>query len=231
MLGHIVLTEERGSRPVQEREEVLGLSVCRVTVPAPASLNGWRLNRRLEKAARMLEQAGIRRVLAAPGFPGWPRLSARGILGVETAPFCQAMAAPLVLAALERRGTAPERAVVALRGNRVTRSFFQAAEALCPRVRALTVCAPSGGEALATYLRREYGVAVLERGTADLTVCFSQEEGGMEGALMLCSSWPELLNLSITLKDAALPACFEPLPLLAALWEEGRITPDQLAVY
>lgn len=230
MLGHIVLVEEKGRRPVRTREEVMGLGFCKMAVPVSPGLSAWRVERRLEKAARMLEAAGVRRVLAAPGFPGWPRLALHGLLAVDVAPFCQAMAAPLALAALERRGCKPEGAVAALRGSRVTRPFFQCAEALCRRVKGLTVSAPSGGEALALYLRREYGVAVLEEGAADLTVAFSPEEEEAKEVLALYGPQPDLLGLSFALRDTELPGSFEPLPLLAALWEEGRLTPEELTV-
>ncbi len=89
------------------------------------------------------------------------------------------MAGELALTALERDGCPLERAVVALRGGRVSRPFFQTAVALCARVRGVVVYAPTGGAELADYLRREYGLPVLERERPNLTLEFSpvQAEG------------------------------------------------------
>lgn len=231
MLGHIIIIEEKGRTPVLERETVLGLPLLRASVPAPEGARPRAVERRVGKAARALAAEGVRRVLTEADFPWRPVLGQWGLRDVDPEALCQAMAAPLALAALEKRGVDPARATVALRGNRVSRPFFQAAVQLCARVRGLVVEAPSGGGALADHLRREYGVPVLEEGRGELTVGFSQSGGDGETQLRLYGPEPDLLGMALGLTEKRLPPEFDTLPLLAALWEEGRISQDELTVF
>ena len=132
MVGWLVREDRRGRRPVLERTQLAGMTVLRAGVPAPDALAQRKLERRLERAAELLCRAGVRRVSAAA--------------------LCQALAAPLALAALKRQGIAPGQAAVSLAGTRVNRPLFQAAEQLCGHVRTLIVGAPAGGRELAGYL-------------------------------------------------------------------------------
>ena len=125
MLGHIIIIEEKGRTPVLEREIVLGLPLLRASVPAPEGARPRAVERRVGKAARALAAEGVRRVLTEADFPWRPVLGQWGLRDVDPEALCQAMAAPLALAALEKRGVDPARATVALRGNRVSRPFFR----------------------------------------------------------------------------------------------------------
>ena len=145
MLGHIALTGEKGWKTVVDRQEVLGLPVERALVPGIEGRHERRLERRIDRAARRLREMGVRRVLTGPAFPYWDRLERQGLRGVDPEPMCQAMAGELALAALERAGYPLQQAVVALRGGRVSRPFFQTAVALCARVRVVVLYAPAGG--------------------------------------------------------------------------------------
>lgn len=225
MLGHMAMTGEKGWKTVLDSREVLGLPLVRALVPGVEGRHEKRRARRVERAARRLREAGVRRVLAGPGFPYWEQLEAQGLRGVDPEPMCQAMAAELALAALARDGRPPERAVVALRGGRVSRPLFQAAVALCPRVRGVEVCVPGGGAELADHLRREYGLPVLERERPDLVLEFSpvQAGAGDDRTMALYGPSPRLLGL--TLRPAMpIPGDFAPLPLTAALWEMGLLS-------
>lgn len=161
MVGWLVREDRRGRRPVLERTQLAGMTVLRAGVPAPDALAQRKLERRLERAAELLCRAGVRRVLAQEGFAGWPLLEAAGLQRVSAAALCQALAAPLALAALKRQGIAPGQAAVSLAGTRVNRPLFQAAEQLCRHVRTLIVDAPAGGRELAGYLRCAYGAPVV----------------------------------------------------------------------
>lgn len=224
MLGHMVISEER-TRALPQREGILGLSLLRCDVPAEESF--WK-RRRVRKAALALFRRGVRRVLTPEGFPHWAILEEAGLGRVDPVPLCQAMAAPLTIAALERRGIEPGSASVALAGSRVSRSFLLAAEELCLRVRSLIIAAPVGGRELAAYLRREYGVAVVEEGRPSLTLCFSS--CGVPGELRLYSGGLWLDGMSIGVRSGRLPEEAERLPLLEALWEGGILTPGDLRV-
>lgn len=225
MLGHVVLTGEKGWKTVVDRYEVLGLSLLRVSIPGQSGRHEKRLERRIDRAARRLREAGVRRVLTASDFSYWERLEAQGLKGVDPGPMCQTMAAELALAALEGGLCPPERAVVALRGGRVSRTFFQAAVALCARVRGVAVCAPSGGGELADYLRREFGLPVLEREQPALTLEFSPVSGENHGEPVMVLHGPSLSLLGLSLgPEQPVPEGLDPLPLTAALWEEGYLT-------
>lgn len=197
----------------------MGLRLLRVCVPAPGRRG------QLRRAARLLVKARVGRVLVPTGFGAWDLLGKYGLSPVETEDFCRAMAAPLALGALKGLGLDPGAAAVALRGERVTRPMRMAALALCPRVRSLTVSAPLGGEALQAELRREYGVADVAEGrrTPDVAVHFSEIWGGGAVVLRLYGPAPELAGLTLDCAVPELPEDCQRLPLLAALWETGRL--------
>lgn len=226
MLGHMALTGEKGWKTIVDRREVLGLPLVRALVPGVEGRHEKRLERRIDRAARRLREMGVRRVLTGPAFPYWDRLERQGLRGVDPEPMCQAVAAELALAALERDGCPLQRAVVALRGGRVSRPFFQTAVALCARVRGVAVYAPAGGAELADYLRREYGLPVLERERPDLTLEFSpvQAEGENGGTMVLHGPNLNLLGLTLRPSNILLPGEFDSLPLTAALWETGLLS-------
>lgn len=229
MVGWLAEEERKGRRTVLERTGVAGLTVLRAGVPLPQALRERTALRRLERAAERLVRAGVRRALTRPDFPRWEVLEAYGLRPVDPGPLCQALAAPLALAALERQGIPPAAGTVALSGRRVSRPLFQAAMVLCPQVRTLVIDAPDGGAELAQELRREYGAAALTgRGgqLAQVRLSFSPGEG--EG-LRLWGPAPELDGLELV-PAAELPAGLAPLPLLALLWEEGRISAKNIQI-
>lgn len=91
--------------------------------------------------------------------------------------------------------------------------------------------APRGGTALAEDLRRRFGVPLLPRETAgDAGVLFSPGSVGADRqTLRLSSPAPDLAGLRLSLpgleeKDR------EKLPLLAALWQAGRLPVDRLKI-
>ena len=164
------------------------------------------------------------RVLAPPEFPHWELLEARGLRQVDPLPFLRFYAGELALAALLREGVAPQRGTVALRGRRVDRDMVRAAEFLCPRVRELAVSARQGGEELSAWLRREYGMPVRPDGEG-ITAAVRFDEtapGGGGRELSLYGGAPRLAG--VRPRAAALAeGDQEDLPLLAALWETGRL--------
>lgn len=231
MVGWIVLEQNRKGWRVQlERAEVRGFPLLRAPVPAPAGLRARARVRRIGRAAALLYRAGCRRVLAAADFDRWDLLLERGLRPVDAGGLSQAMAAKLILAYLAHRGCPPNRAVVALCGRRTGRAWFQAAEQLCPVVRQLMVSAQDGGAALADYLRAEYGVAVLEGGRRpDVTACFSPVDGAPEDALLLYGTKPVLGGLEL-IPRGDLSSALDPLALAALLWEEGRLSLEEISV-
>ena len=230
MIGVLELTEGRGRKPRAERRWLLGLCSLWVEVPVKTGMGERRLRKRVERGADLLLRSGVRRVLTAADFPYWEELRRAGLRPVETETFCQALAAPLALAALAWQERRPERASVLLRGQRVSHALFWAAEQLCPRVRDLAVDAGAEGEELAGWLRAEFGAAVRppEAGQADVVLAFGPEAPAGRTVFHLYGHRPDLAGFLPALADCGLPAGLDRLPLLAVLWEEGKIKGEEL---
>lgn len=225
MLGQLKF-DVRG-RGRAERDTLYGLPVLR----ARADPAGWLGEYRLKKAGRSLEKQGVLRTLVPAGFGRWELLEGYGLRPVDPVPLLRAQSASLALEALERQGVAPDRATVALRGLRADREMARAAAELCPKVRRLIISAPRGGLELANWLRWEFGVPILpqeERGQVALR--FQPEGAGDDDrTLKLYGPTPDLAGLTL-----AAPGLSEEdqtdLPLLAALWEGGKLGKDALKI-
>ena len=187
--------------------------------------------RRLRKAGRALRREGVSRLLVPGNFESWGVLRAMGLRPIETEPLVRAHSAPLALESLERRGLAPDRATVALRGSRADWALRQAAVELCPRVRNLVIDVPSGGRELAKWLRWEFGLPILPREVpGQVGLCYHPECGGEDEVnLGLYGSCPRLAGLTLAAPELA-EEDRENLPLLAALWEGGKLGPEDIKI-
>lgn len=227
MLGQLVFDGGRGG---PQRALLYGLPVLR----CQADPEGFWGERRLKRAGRSLCAGGAVRALVPAGFDRWPLLLKLGLRPVDPGAFLRAQAAPLAASLLERQGLAPDRATVALRGRRADGEMLRAALALCPRVRRLTISAPRGGEQLAAWLRREYGLPILPADAPAQAALLLQpgtepEDANPCPALTLFGPEPDLAGLRLSAPDLA-PTDREDLPLLSALWEGGRLGPEQLKI-
>ncbi|MGO5061266.1 hypothetical protein ACTQ3Z_05705 [Lawsonibacter sp. LCP25S3_F5] len=227
MLGQLVFDGGRGG---PQRALLYGLPVLR----CQADPEGFWGERRLKRAGRSLCAGGAVRALVPADFDRWPLLLKLGLRPVDPGAFLRAQAAPLAASLLERQGLAPDRATVALRGRRADGEMLRAALALCPRVRRLTISAPQGGEELAAWLRREYGLPILPADAPAQAALLLQpgtepEDANPCPALTLFGPEPDLAGLRLSAPDLA-PTDREDLPLLSALWEGGRLGPEQLKI-
>ena len=227
MLGQLVLDGGRGG---PRRALLYGLPVLRCHTDP----EGFWGERRLKRAGRSLCAGGAVRALVPAGFDRWPLLLKLGLRPVDPGAFLRAQAAPLAASLLERQGLAPDRATVALRGRRADGEMLRAALSLCPRVRRLTISAPQGGEELAAWLRREYGLPILPADAPAQAALLLQpgtepEDANPCPALTLFGPEPDLAGLRLSAPDLA-PTDREDLPLLSALWEGGRLGPEQLKI-
>ncbi len=227
MLGQLVFDGGRGG---PRRALLYGLPVLR----CQADPEGFWGERRLKRAGRSLCAGGAVRALVPAGFDRWPLLLKLGLRPVDPGAFLRAQAAPLAASLLERQGLAPDRATVALRGRRADGEMLRAALALCPRVRRLTISAPQGGEELAAWLRREYGLPILPADAPAQAALLLQpgtepEDANPCPALTLFGPEPDLAGLRLSAPDLA-PTDREDLPLLSALWEGGRLAPERLKI-
>ena len=187
--------------------------------------------RRLKKAGRALRQEGVVRLLVPGTFERWSFLGALGLRPVETEGFVKAQSARLAVESLERRGVAPDRATVALRAKRVDRTLRQTAAELCPKVRNLVVDVPRGGGELAKWLRWEFGIPVLPSSEAgQVGLCFHPDSGGGdEVELGLYGTEPKLEGLALCAPELRAEDS-ENLPLLSALWEGGKLRPEDIKI-
>ena len=223
LLGQLVLTP--GGRGKTAAGRLYGLPVLR----AEADPAGFWGERRLRRAGRTLRRGGALRVLAPRDV--LPLLAGFGLHPVDPQPFVRAQGTSLVLAALERLHLAPDRAAVALRGGRVDRDMVRTAEQLCRRVRSLVIDAPQGGGELAARLRREYGVPVLPPGERGHAALLFQEGRPAEEEVLLEVFGPQPRLAGLTLSAPGLEeGDRESLPLLAVLWECGRLAPQDIKI-
>ena len=225
LIGQLKFTSK--GRGTAERGELYGLPV----LLARTDPEGWLGERRLRRAGRGLRRGGVLRTRVPKGFDRWALLEEYGLRGIDPTDLVRGQSVPLALRALERRGVAPDRATVALRGLRADRDMARAAAQLCPQVRRLIIDAPGGGAELAAWLRREFGVPVLPPGEQGaLALRFHPAGvGGEEPALALYGPAPDLGGLTLSA-----PALAEgdraDLPLLAALWEGGKLPPEAIKI-
>lgn len=234
MYGHLILDPEGAGRyTLLEEERVLGMALLRAAVPAPPALKEKQLVQRLYRAAVRLREQGVGRVLVDQEFPHvlWPVLKDAGLRRVEPESLCQEYVQALVLALLARRGVPPSRAAVCLSGSSALGPVQAAALALAPLVGRLIIDCPCRGGELARWLRREYGLPLTEPGSmlTDVTAAFTSERLRFPADLRLCGPAPELAGLRLEPEKGTLPEGFVPLPLLAALWECGRLPPLRVA--
>lgn len=218
LLGQLILTPDGRGRA--EAGRLYGLAVLR----AEADPAGFWGERRLMRAGRGLRRGGVLRVLVPRDFSRWDALARFGLRPVDPESFVRAQSVPLALGLLERRGVAPDRATVALRGLRTDRALARTAAELCPRVRRLVVDAPRGGEELAAWLRREFGVPILPPGEEAHAALRFQEGCARreESTLDLYGPRPGLAGLTLAVPELA-EGDRDDLPLLAALWEGGKL--------
>lgn len=225
MIGQLVTVP--GGRGRAEPGQLYGLSVLR----AEADPTGFWGERRLRRAGKGLRRGGALRVLVPGDFDLWPALAPLGLRPVEVDAFVRNQSAPLALELLERRDVPPDRAVVALRGARADRDMARTAAALCREVRGLVVDAPRGGEELAGWLRREFGIPVLPPGEGShAALCFHPDCPRREGEVLeLYGPRPRLAGLALSVPRLA-EEDRENLPLLSALWEGGKLGPEDIKI-
>lgn len=225
LFGQLVL--EPGGRGRAEPGRLYGLNILRAETD-PAGFWG---ERRLRRAGKGLRRGGALRVLVPGDFDRWPLLERFGLRPVEVESFVRNQSAALALELLRRQDVPPDRAAVALRGARADRDMARTAAALCRQVRSLVVDAPRGGEELAGWLRREFGVPVLPPGEGcHAALCFHPDcPRREEAALELYGPRPRLAGLRLSAPGLA-EGDREDLPLLSALWEGGKLGPGDIKI-
>ena len=199
---------------------VHGLHLLGVGLPPGGSIRG------LDRGAKVLRKKGCARVLAAPELRCiglTDILRARGLSLVDPLPLCRAKAPELALALVEKLPL--RRRCVALRGENAG-DAWAAAAALCPQVGNLLLDFERGEEGLARRLREVYGAAALQLDQGpkpQASVEFSPRDKEVGKTLRLWGK-PGLAGVEITAGGV------DDLPLLALLWETGRLSLENITV-
>ena len=149
MVGYLHFTGSRG-RVQLVPHDVLGLTVCEARLPKAEKSRF--APRRMRKALDRLDRAGCRRLLSPCALMPWYPV-------VRTRSLWQAMAVPLTLTYLRSQGLDPRRSVVALRGDRMTRSLYKTCLALAGEVSALSLDLRQD-DGLVWRLQQELGLPV-----------------------------------------------------------------------
>ena len=225
MLGQVKY--ERGMWGAPEWGRLYGLPVLRTSTDPTGRLGDFRLSR----AGNTLCRGGVVQTLVPRGFDRWPLLTAKGLAPVDPEPLIRHQGAQLALERLRRDGRAPERATVSLWGRRVDWTMERAAALLCARVRHISVSAPGGGEELALFLHRRYGVPVLPAGEgAQVALCFGPGmDARADRVLELYGAAPRLTGLRPTAPELS-GEDQDDLALLTALWEGGKLNECNLKI-
>lgn len=225
MVGELICLREKG-RGRLERVKLGPLPAVRWVLYAPEGLADWRLERRLRRAERELLACGVGRVVLPRGFPYGDRL--RRLRPVDTLPLWRGLADVLALGALDALGVPHCRGRVALSAPRLCGELTGAAERLCPLVRGLLIDAPGGGD-YARYLQAKFGLPVTPAAAgADVTVAFGPA-GGRWGRRLELYGQVDLGGLAVSAEETPLPRdCAG--QVLALLWEQGKLKPEQLSV-
>ena len=167
-----------------------------------------------------LDRAGCRRLLSPCALMPWYPV-------VRTRSLWQAMAVPLTLTYLRSQGLDPRRSVVALRGDRMTRSLYKTCLALAGEVSALSLDLRQD-DGLVWRLQQELGLPLVDR-AGDVTLAFAPVTAG-SGVLPLWAEDPEVAGFHLTLPGLSLPESCPELPVLSALLDEGRLPLYQVLV-
>jgi len=225
MLGQIVYRAQLGGGLKVEETSLRGVCILRLELD-PDSV--W-AKRRVKQAGRLMAGARVRRTLVPAGFDQWELLERYRVREVDPLGFLHAQAAPLVVAALKKKGHRPEQCAVAIRGARVDRSVERTAMELCARVRDVCISMPRGGEQLQQLLRWRFGVAIRpDYSEAEGAVRYGPDTWDRGGCVLdLFAPKPELGGLEVKIAGLSQTDTRD-LHLAAALWERGQIGAEDL---
>ena len=226
MVGWIKYLREKG-RSTVEVQCLHGLSLLSAVLYEPAGTAPKTVERKLRRLEHMLERENVTRAILPSGFPYAGGF--RTIKPVDTLGFYRGAADLLVLGLLEGRRIKPSAARVAVSGPRLCPELKETVRHLCKRVREIRIDVPGeDGAVFSQMLQRNWGVPVMPRTiTVDVTVSFGPSDRPAD--LILWGETPDLSGQRLTVAELDLPAELEQ-PLLALLWERGRLKREQIKV-
>lgn len=240
MLGYIIYGDGP-KKPELGESQLPGGTFVTLRMGQPARPNGPLALARAAKGARRMREAGVRTAVFPVDFPYTALFIRQGVCPVDTLPLRRALAAPLTRRRLEGMGLSPAQAVAAISGERASKEVTEAAKALALSYRYVLLSVRSGGEEFARSLRREYGISLLLKPSAeqldraDALLLFSPRTGLALENPILYTLYPGgeagrgrlPLYLPGTLADRLEPNCGHE-QLAAALYALGGVTLETL---
>jgi len=230
MLGLVTVSGETKKAGL-ERRRLGGVSFLVLTLPERAVGNGLRRRRGAGRWGEMLRKEGVRQCVFPEGFAQTALFVRRGVCPVDTLALERALAGRYTKQRLEAAAVEPGRAVVAVSGERLTRTLADTVRMMVREYRYVLLDVPEGGDTLAWELRRERGASLLLGGRremleeADALVLFGPRgdlKGGQQVRLELYPGGECRVPLGVPeeLREQ-FPAelCRE--QLAAALWQAG----------
>lgn len=224
MLGQLVWQEDLGQKVMVQRTLYHDLPVERVAL----SQHKWWLRRRMKKAVKLFSKRQISRILVPEDFDHWELFHWHGITGLDNLGFLRAFASQILIAKMSSHHLDLRGCTVALRGYRTERDMVLAAQELAFLVRDIAVSAPVGGEGLRRWLQRECGLAVRpDTPGVEGAICFDESASRDGGVVVgLYQGSPDLLQIGARYEAGA--QTIQQMQLLTALWETGKLNPEQL---
>lgn len=204
--------------------------------------------RRLRRAARMMERAGVRTALFPADFAEDALFAKRQIRRAGAEYLRRMTAGAVARRAMAEHGLRPAECHAALLGDRMSGELRKALMEIALHVRYTMLAAGGGGGEICSVLRREYGVSVLrdpgqeQLGRANLVLTFgSAGPCGGEGCLWLPfgevtraegyrSGAPRVRYGAPPEVEAALPSECDRNGLLSILLEMGALRANELEV-
>ena len=165
MLGYIIYGDGP-KKPELGEQQISGGPFVTLRMAQPSHPNGPLALRRAVRCARKMREAGVRSAVFPVDFPYTALFLRQGVCPVDTLPLRRALAAPLTRRRLEALGLAPTEAVVAVSADWAVREVAETAKALALSYRYVLLHVRDGEE-LSRSLRREYGISLLLKPSAE----------------------------------------------------------------
>lgn len=193
MLGYIEYDENTRAVCLEQRK-VMGGTFLSLTFGRDNRGIGakWKAAR----TAKRMREAGVRQAVFPVDFPYTSVFLRHGVLPVDTLPPRRALCVHYVKRRLAELQIPPERGIIALSGEYLSRELQEAVRSLALDFRYVMLAVPEGGEELARQLRRTYGISLLLKPThdqlerADALVLFAPREDLSCGNRVLCALYP-----------------------------------------
>jgi hypothetical protein len=156
MFGYVLWHEHEKGAPRLYRDSICGAIFAVLEV---RGCEGFRLRRRLNRAARKMSSWGVRQTVFPPDFPLTEPFAAQGIGPLPEQTLRCALLEKLLSRLCIENSIPLSQSAAALLARRTDEKVWRAGEVLAQRSRFLILSTGTGGAALGDHLRYTYGVS------------------------------------------------------------------------